>query len=141
MKSHFSKTHAALFLLLQEARNLPANAVPSLVVGRMQAQRDQIAKDYCVESLVSYERYLDLFSLRLADKALKDRLTLLDPAFFEQTLAQDPSRFDLVVGLALCWFRKGKFAQGRTLLQRVAASGYRERRLASRLLAARVLQG
>lgn len=63
-----------------------------------------------------------------------ERPNYLDTNWLESQLAQDPSRYDLLVWLARCRLQQGRFVEGRALLHRVAASRYREAALAQYFL-------
>lgn len=110
-------------------------------IGRMAAIRESVRASRYAGSLVAYERYLDLFSLRLANLGLKDQLTLLDERQFDGDLRRDPSCPYILLGAALSKLRAGNFGRGRHLLLRLAASRFPEHRIAQSILGELVLRG
>ncbi|MDT8853517.1 hypothetical protein RNZ50_00415 [Paracoccaceae bacterium Fryx2] len=127
----FSETHAQLLpVLRQDGSALESDPVRSVLHGL----RQRLMLAYCVHAFVAYERYLDIFSLRLGNRSLQEAFTLAGWDFFEEEFRKDPSRPDIAIGLAVARIRAGDIGRGRHLLRRVAASGFRERDLARQLL-------
>jgi hypothetical protein len=129
--SLFSDTHALLLpILRQEASALQTDSVR----GVLQGLRQRLIRAYCVHAFLAYERYLEIFSIRLGTRSLQESCTLVGWDFFEQEFQKDPSRADVVIGLALGKIKAGEVDRGRQLLRRVAASGFKERDLARQIL-------
>lgn len=107
---------------------------------RLVRLRQEVERQECADSLVAYERYLELVARRLDDAGLTDRLTLLDDESFRKALGRNPSQPYALLGAALAQRRQGYDRRARQLLRRLAGSLYPERKLAQRLLSEYVLQ-
>lgn len=107
---------------------------------RLAKLRDDVQCGQCADSLIAYERYLDLIARHLNDDGLRDRLTLLDESEFKRALNRDPSQPYALLGAALARRRQGDDRRARQLLRRLASSLYPERKLAQHLLVPAELQ-
>ena len=137
----FVANHRALLDLYREFGSDGPRPTRETVICRMDVIRQAVQTSRYARSLVSYERYLDIFCLRLADPGLKDRLTLLDEDRFDADLLRDPSCPYILIGAALSKLRAGNFGRGRHLLLRLAASRFPEHRIAQPILGDLVLRG
>lgn len=131
MQRPFVFVHAVLLKLYSSVAD---GHQQSDLSAELQRVRDVAGSSGCAETLVAYERYLDLIVLRLDASALKERLTLLDDPKFERALRHDPSQPFNLIGKALSHLRTGDNRRARQLLRRLAASRYAERALAQRIL-------
>ena len=129
--SLFSETNAQLLPFLRQDESALTSDLLRKV---LESLRDRLMLTYCVHAFVAYERYLDIFSIRLGNRSLQESFTLAGWDFFEQEFQKDPSRSDIVIGLAVAKIRNQDVARGKHLLRRIAASGFKERDLARQLL-------
>jgi hypothetical protein len=129
--SLFSETNAQILPLLRQDNSALKSG---LLHKALHTVRARLMQSYCVDTFVAYERYLEIFSIRLGDRSIQDEFTLLGWDFFEREFQKDPSRSDIVVGLAFAKIKTRNVGRGRHLLRRIAASGFRERDLARQLL-------
>ncbi|WP_139201624.1 hypothetical protein [Gemmobacter aquatilis] len=132
--STFAATHRRLLDLYRATRTAGPDALHQDILPTLQALRDNLVDTSCTASLVSYERYLDLFALLLRNPGLKARLTLLDAERFETALRLDPARPVALIGAGLAWLDCGNTTRGLQLLSRLAASRQPEYRIAQHLL-------
>lgn len=138
----FVKSHQALLDIYSVLVDVGAGGLTTQdVIRRMDVIGQAVLQAQCARSLVSYERYLDIFCLRLREGGLKERLTLLDPDRFDAELSRDPSNPCVVIGAALSKLRCGNVKRGRHLLRRLATSRFSERSLAQQVLGALILHG
>jgi len=129
--SLFSETHSQLLPFLRHDESALTSGPLREVLHNL---RERLMQSYCVNAFVAYERYLEIFSIRMGNRNLQEGFTLVKWDFFEREFQNDPSRSDVVVGLAFAKINTREVARGRHLLRRIAVSGFRERDLARQLL-------
>lgn len=133
--SSYCRNHRVLFDAFRSARELPAGEAHALLRQRLKEVRDEYARSRCAATRIAYQRYLDYFSRRFGSKELTEELMLSDAPSSGAGAGSDPAGPERMIAMALSHKAEGRPELARTLLQRVAASGFREAESARRLLA------
>lgn len=131
----YCRNHRVLFDTFRSSRDLPAADAHALVRQRMNEVRDEYARSRCAATLLAYQRYLAYFSRRFGSPDLASELALNDAVPYRGAMSRDPAGAERTISMALACKAEGKHRLARTLLQRVAASGFREAESARCLLA------
>lgn len=133
-EDRFPCVHGDLLDVYRAACAAPEEMTPEDLMQRLSPVRGHVSQDAGAASLLTFETYLSMIALRLDAGDLRQRLSLVSDDRFDKELKRDPSCPRALMGAALSAYSRGDPRRGRRLLQRLAASGFVEKRLAQLLL-------
>lgn len=105
-----------------------------VVRNNMSAIRSKIASEGDISSIVAFERYCFFYQKKFSNDNIYYNYTLINSILIKKEIEKDPSRYDLLLQLAIHYYITGQYINARSLLKKIARSEFPESEIAKKIL-------